>query len=252
MGDYAPVTVSLGDGVRMCIDLRDFDARPIFVRGFDPRDRLLRLFRNMLTLNDCAIDVGANLGLYTLAASRVVGPGGRVFAFEAAQRTFRRLARNILLSRARNVDARRLAVSDHCGTATLSGVGDEHSGLATLRSAHDSNAEAESVDCVALDSLLNEIPTTRLVKIDVEGAELDVVRGMRGLLRRDKPYVIFELTDEFLRQMGHSAAELCESFRNEGATLYRIDADRLTPFDVAPPDQCNVLAVPADSPTPAY
>jgi len=249
---YAPVTISLGEGVRMCVDLRDFDARPIFVRGFDPRDRLLRVFRQVLRPGDCMIDVGANLGFYTLAAARRVGPAGRVFAFEAAQRTYRRLKRNLLLSRARNVDARHCAVSDRGGSATLHGASDAHSGLASLRAAPAADGAAETVACVALDGLLNEIPATRLVKIDVEGAEFAVLRGMRGLLRRDKPFVIFELTDAFLRELGQSAAEVCAYLRDEGYSLFRLDADRLSAFDEAPLDQCNVLAAPADATAPAY
>ena len=64
------------------------------------------------------------------------------------------------------------------------------------------------IPCISIDSILDDIPTTKLIKIDVEGAELRVLLGMRRLLRRDRPFIILELTDSFLRELGGSADEL--------------------------------------------
>jgi FkbM family methyltransferase len=132
-----------------------------------------------------AIDVGADVGYYTSRLSQLVGPTGHIVAIEPQHESFCALARNSRRFRYRNVTLLNVAASDTHSFRRMSLPRDEP-GLARLD-------EQGVQPCLALtiDSLAIPGPVC-LVKIDVEGHELHVLRGMRELLHRDRPVVVFE------------------------------------------------------------
>ena len=98
---------------------------------------------------------------------------------------------------------------------------------------------------VSLDSLLDQFPKTRLVKIDVEGAEFMVLCGMRRLIERDRPYFIFESDDGFLRELGADASRPFQYLAEAGYEMFRIVAKgELQPLEQAPVERCNIMAAP--------
>lgn len=147
---------------------------------------------------DWVIDVGANIGHYTKRLSELVGAGGRVIAVEPVPETFALLSSNVQHFTFKNVTLFNVAVSDKCEVVGMdipsfetglrnfygAGVTAVGSGLSDLR-----------VMTLRLDSL--EIPNRiALAKIDVEGHELAVLRGMVELLRRDHPTLIVETSSD--------------------------------------------------------
>ena len=148
---------------------------------------------------DCVIDVGANLGVYTAKLSELVGANGHVFAIEPVSPTFALLAANARLFKHNNVTLLNVAASDKSGFVELAiprfDTGIRAYTRASINEYDKSSANLihYSASCVALDSL--EIPRpVSLAKIDVEGHELPVVRGMASLLQRDRPVLIAEGT----------------------------------------------------------
>lgn len=147
---------------------------------------------------DVVLDVGANIGFLTVLAARLVGPGGRVVAFEPVPVNARLVRRNAALNRQAQVEVVQAAVGDRSGRATL--VLARHAGGAALAGADrpfDACGEL-TVDLVDLDGWLAanaaRLPgPVRLLKVDVEGAEPAVLRGASGLLTGARPLVLLEV-----------------------------------------------------------
>lgn len=140
---------------------------------------------------DCVLDIGANVGRYTAALSRLVGATGHVFAFEPVSETFHLLAFNARLFRFPNVTLFNTAVSDTFGFLGME-IPTTESGLPDIYQARlTETAMDEKVFCLPLDAL--SMPgKVSLIKIDVEGHEFRALKGMSELLKKDMPVLIVE------------------------------------------------------------
>lgn len=176
----------------------------------------------------CFVDVGANIGLYSLVAARLVGAGGLVVAIEPSPRERAALEANLAANELTAVRVRPEAVGDTPGKATLHVADVAHGGQNTLGSTIYPGTEVVGVvevDVVTLDDVVagERLDAVDVVKIDVEGAEALVCAGAGGLLADGRPLVLLELQDASLRAMGSSSAELV-------AQLGRLDY-AVVPFD---------------------
>jgi FkbM family methyltransferase len=161
-------------------------------------DRLIEWLRP----GDTALDVGANVGHFTCRMSRLVGPSGRVIAFEPVPNTFAALTANGKHFPHPNVTLLNAAVGEAVGMVGMSvPSGADGSYLARV----DPTAELKCV-VLSVDSLTLPGPV-RLVKVDAEGYEPKVLAGIAKLLTRDKPVVILERNAEaerMLEAMGYT------------------------------------------------
>jgi FkbM family methyltransferase len=144
---------------------------------------------------DVVYDIGANLGFFSLIAARLVGPEGRVFAFEPAPENVEAIRSNAELNRIDNVAVIPRAVSSRAGTARLQIVDDQSWSRLEEFGEHPDTERVLEVETVAIDGLVEsgELPPPTLVKIDVEGAELVVLEGMRATIERHRPAIVCEL-----------------------------------------------------------
>lgn len=141
---------------------------------------------------DVFYDVGANVGVVTMLAARRGGDGVEVQAFEPEPRNFAQLTKNLERNGIRNAHPQQLALGNETGTATLFVAGDVGSGFHSLvAGANAQNVKVEiKIDTPAnVAARLGKPPT--VVKIDVEGAETDVVSGLIPLLERGHPRELF-------------------------------------------------------------
>jgi len=163
---------------------------------------------------DLVLDIGANIGYYTIGLSKLVGRQGRVLAFEPEPNNFELLTANVARFPFKNVTLLNVAASDKMANLGMSipifDNGLDNSYMATLTD----NIEELSVLCLPIDVLLISLPVT-LAKIDVEGHEMSVLRGMKKLLKRDHPVLIVEGdSDEvasYLNAFGYSYKKLPSS-----------------------------------------
>lgn len=173
-------------------------------------------------------DVGANVGFFSVIAARLTGPQGHVVAFEPVATNCALVRYNCRLNSLRNVELIEDAVGDVAGTGNL--LLARYSGGAALdvASAPPDFAGKVSVRVVTLDDLVSQqrIAAPDVVKIDVEGAEIHVLRGMRRVLTERRPVVIFEVdaADKagvdakwnecvgFLQRLGYGIRELADSY----------------------------------------
>jgi FkbM family methyltransferase len=140
---------------------------------------------------DVVFDVGANMGLFSIMLAHRVGASGLVVAFEPQAQVFEHLLTNVRLNGLRNVRPFRkaLGAGSHAAVVSLA----EQSVLARLRTTGSANdGPVEQVDVVAGDEFVRteDLPVPQLVKIDVEGAEHDVIRGLSGTLSQPSCRVV--------------------------------------------------------------
>lgn len=186
----APVLARLPVGMQF--ELRRFNfSRQIRAGHFLPEEPEVAEVADHLRAGDWVIDVGANVGHYTCFMSKRVGDSGRVLAFEPLPMSFALLAANVRAAGARNVTLFNLALSSATSTASMTVPSYEHSHLSNYYQARICAGGEHPVLCLALDSIPIPRPV-RLVKIDAEGHDLQVLVGMESLLRRDRPLLIVE------------------------------------------------------------
>ncbi len=159
---------------------------------------------------DWVFDVGANVGHYSSKLSELVGPHGRVFAFEPVPQTFEILAANMACCPLSNVTLFNVAASDVMTTVGMS-IPQFETGLQNYYMASVTPGAAPlSVIAMPIDSV--RFPSRiSLAKIDVEGHELAALKGMENLLTRDRPVLIVEgqaqPVSDYLRSLGYGFSE---------------------------------------------
>jgi FkbM family methyltransferase len=169
------------------------------------------------------VDVGANLGLTTLALARKVGPAGRVYSLEPEASNFRLLSRTVTEAGLAQVEMRQLAAADHSGWMTLY-VAAGDCGDHRILPAEEERALV-TVRAVSLDDLLAEEERVSLVVIDVRGAESSVLRGMRATLaRRPAPKILCTVAPALLRRAGVGRDAFFAPLEEAGLAAHRVEA----------------------------
>ena len=165
---------------------------------------------------DVLLDVGANLGFFSLLGSRLVGSQGHVYALEPVPENALAIRRHAELNLVENVSVMELAAAQSPGTGRLQLVDDRSWSKLEGYGDHPGTEQVLEVELVSIDQLVEAgtLPAPSLVKIDVEGAELDVLRGMKATLERARPAVICEVHGthrrfaEYMRERGYRVINL--------------------------------------------
>jgi FkbM family methyltransferase len=214
-------------GMKIRGDAADIIGQYIYYFGLWEPDITAWVTRR-LAPGDVFLDVGANIGYYSLLASRLVGPRGSVVAVEASPATFRALSDNIAMNGVVNVRPVNVAASDRPGRLKLYRGHEHNTGLATVVEGHGFELEAE-VPAAPLNSILTagEMRRLRLAKIDVEGAEAQVVAGMGALIEQGRPdlEVIIEINPALLERQGTSTQAVLAPFLRAGYHAYVLAND---------------------------
>ena len=236
----------------MIVDTSDISGQMLATSGiWEPH--VSAAMQNLLTSGDICVDVGASIGYFTLMASKLVGTAGHVYALEPSPETFAKLESNLALNDAPNVTALRVAAGASEGYALLSMPPRENAGKASivgrvgdpLPGGRDSN-RVTRVSMRALDSLITPVEwhKVRVVKIDVEGYEVEALRGLEPTFESGyKPTLIVEIHTSFKHETFGYMAELCSRFGLGAREL--VDDDRLDRLTVAR-SKIAELSVPVD------
>jgi FkbM family methyltransferase len=210
---------------------------------------VVHLMLRVLRPGDLAVDAGANVGFFSCLMSRLVGPTGRVLAFEPAAVNLAKLHRNLALNGIENVEVHPTAL---WGTETEMPFWYGHdSGACSFAQYHEA-AGSVVVKTEILDNYCNtgrqRMPRTpRLIKLDVEGAEERVMIGAAGLLedhcrfRRGVPYITSEMNEDALVAMGSSKEKLRKRMRNFHYNMFILHDDGALPTLV--PDDTRLVSM---------
>jgi FkbM family methyltransferase len=192
------------------------------------------------------VDAGANFGIYTLLASKIVGETGRVISFEPSSRVFPVLRRNIALNGFKNVSAFQVALTDGPGKARLyyhSAVGCDSLGK---DASFERDAYAEEIETGSLDDVLkdNSVGRVDVIKLDVQGAEELALRGANEIASSMRPVVIFEFFPEGAASLNLSPNGPWEFLEGHGYEFFIVDERGTVSRLVSPPSAItNVLAI---------
>jgi len=174
-----------------------------------PLDKVTLRLIEALNPGDIFIDIGANIGYFAIQAAKRVGPRGLVVAVEPSNREYMRLLQNICDNDVCNIITVHAALGKSNGSARLA-VHPHHTGLNKVEA--DVNIGGLPVALFRGSQVLTSLLAgryPRIVKIDVEGGELDVLDGMRDLLALQRPEsVVVEITPKFLAHLGHCKADI--------------------------------------------
>lgn len=226
--------VRLDSGEYVCVDTNSIDAID-YLLGWPMEIDTLPVFRRFLKPESVVLDIGANFGLYTAAAGSFVRRRGRLYAFEANPHTFKLLQRTLYANRLihnPNIVAVNALVGEAGGRGKLY-YSPEALGGASATNIGQWGAEGRSVEIerIAIDDFLPPDLPVDLVKIDVEGHEPYVLRGMRQTIRRSPNIrIVLEFfegflahtigADRFVAEIADSGLALCEIV--PGATIARL------------------------------
>jgi len=235
-----PVWVEVEPHLHLQLDSQDGLDRTILATGVWERETWLGLSKS-IPRGGVFVDVGAHIGYYSLKAAPMVGPGGHVLAIEPNPETIRRLRADIRESGASQVTVEPVACSDSEGMADFFAATRENAGASSLSKANAALAgpiaRTYRVRTRRLDDIVRESGVTRVdvIKIDVEGAELLVLKGAGETLDRYHPVVEVELIDEQLASMGASSAQVIAFLRSHGYAVRHVYGEfHNTEFAFAP------------------
>jgi FkbM family methyltransferase len=240
----------LRDGSLFAVDTKSFLEWRLFVYG-DYEFDVQGVLRRYLRPDDNAVDVGANIGVHTVAMAKAVGRNGRVLAVEPFGVASEKLRGNLQLNGFANVVVESVAAGSRSGEASFfpprADALDE--GQGSMLALDYLEAEPERVEVATLDALIerSRVSPVRLVKIDVEGAETEVLAGMQRTIECDRPYLLLEYSPEHQAAAGVDwdgfLHRICDGYRY---SLYRVARrnrlERLGPR--SPSSTCVVLAMP--------
>jgi FkbM family methyltransferase len=194
------------------------------------------LFKKFVKPGDVVLDLGANIGYFTILAARLVGPSGRVFSFEPEPTNFRYLSKNIEINAFTNVLASQKAVSDKPGTTRLfictydSGhhTINQYEGIEAYRRGRSSEERSIEIELVSIDEFLaGKTDRVDIIKMDVEGAEALALAGMKQTLNRNPGIKVFlEFFPLLMKKMNSDPEAYARSLLNDfGFAVYAIGHD---------------------------
>jgi len=244
-----PLRVRLPFGSRW-IARNDACGRMILRGHFEDTER--EFVEQFLKPGMVVLDIGAHHGFYSLLASQKVGPQGQVISFEPSLRERRKLLQHLKMNACTNTRVEEFALGESSGTAELYVVSGKETGCNSLRPPNVSQSTiATNVQVARLDDYVqqHDIKRVDFIKMDVEGAELAVLKGATEFLAREpRPVIFCEVQDMRTRPWGYPALQIVDFLRQRGYRWYvpsRGGALQPLPLDQIELDG-NFVAIPEE------
>lgn len=226
---------------KMYVDIGDMgDLTPALVSTGIYHKQMTKVVKSIIAKGMVCLDIGANIGYFTLIMARLVGEEGKVFAFEPEPHNFDLLVKNIAINGYHNITPIQKAISNKNGRAELFldrvNPG-SHSLVRPEQNTHTFGGDVIEVETQTLDSFFRDYNgKIDFVKMDVEGAELTVLEGMGNITNKNKDLaIITEFLPDSLTRFGSSPEEFLNRPLQHGFKLYDIDEKKqsLRPIDAA-------------------
>lgn len=226
----------------------DANSSVVYLYGFSDNLTYFTLYRQFVRPGSVAIDVGANLGIHSLVLSRCVGDEGSVLAYEPSDPLHERLLHNIDINKASNIVPRKVGLWESSGRIGF----DPHVDDFNIGKGRASQASRHQIEVRTLDEEAKRVEARiDLIKIDVEGAELSVLKGSRNTLSAHKPVLIVEFNPHqyrFKDIVDHvpydgSYFRVPYTFWESLAAIEDVGFDRRADLMIVPSDRAHLLGV---------
>jgi FkbM family methyltransferase len=193
-------------------------------RPFEPLET--EIVKKYVKKGNVVLDIGANIGYYTLIFAELVGEQGEVYAFEPSPENFSLLERNIKMNALKNVTSQQFAISNRSGKTRLylsSNPGDNR-----IYDAHDGSHSIEVVT-VRLDDYFNDYnKKIDFIKMDIQGAEWAAIQGMSEIINKNRGLkILMEYSPNLIRGYGAEPADLLRSLIDQGFILYNLNEEEM-------------------------
>lgn len=197
-GSLGSVTVEIQDGISMRLHFDSQLCKFLYVGGFETSERCF--FNAYLRASDTVLDAGANVGLFTLLAAKLVGNQGVVHSFEPVSQVYKRLEKNILLNQLTNVSAHKIALSDETAQSQIVIALNGYDAWNSMAQPTAGDAfSSEPIQAMRLDDFIEQhslLAPIALMKIDVEGWESHLLQGGSQLFASSNaPTLLIEFTE---------------------------------------------------------
>jgi len=210
---------------KMYIDLKDEEVSQSLLRYGVYGKLETKLVENLVKKRMTVLDIGANIGYYTLIAAKKVGRGGKVFAFEPEPSNYDLLCKNIKINKLHNVVPIPKAVSDSANITKLylSPVNRAEHSFCKYRG---TSATFVNVETIVLDDFLKD--KIDFIKMDIEGAEMEALKGMQNIIRNNKKLILItEFWPAGIEMRGFMPRRFLKTLLKLGFKLYDINETEL-------------------------
>lgn len=223
----------------------DANSAAVYLFGISGNYPIFELYKKYIRPDSTAVDIGANVGIHSLVMGVLCGNEGKVYSFEPSKAIFRRLLENVQYNRLDNIIPINKAIGNEKG-----GIGfDDHSQNANIGTSHVNRSLTTHVPISTLDIEIPETNKISLLKIDVEGFEIDVLKGAANILSNHHPVIVLEFNPQ-----DYSMSEILKNIPYEvnvyviRDNLYArsesvVQANRLLN---TPQKECNLIILPTD------
>lgn len=210
-------------GQKMLLSVQDWVQYHLFMYGFYELPESL-FWLNFTKGKKVVLDVGGNVGYFSLLAAKGLNKNGKIYAFEPVSKTYKRFQENIRLNGTHSIVLEKLAISNKEDVLTIN-VGNAHNwGMSSINMHEHLSGDKEIVRCETIDGYIKKhnLSVVDIVKIDIEGSEFAAIDGMKNTLSIQRPVVLIELLDAHLSKQGYSCKDIYNLFWSKGYTAYEI------------------------------
>ncbi|MBL0163536.1 MAG: FkbM family methyltransferase [Xanthomonadales bacterium] len=186
------------DGYSVFVRSSDRDIGNAIGKGVSYEPHVSALLKRQLTLGDTFLDVGANIGYFTMMAAKLVGPQGRVIAIEPMDKNLQLIYLGIEKNRFKNVEVFPFGASEHAGVVAI--ITDPGTSNALVQSAPSRHLPSLRAPTRTIDSMCAGLDRVDFMKIDIEGHEVFAWRGAKEMFSRCKPKIATEFHPHAMRE----------------------------------------------------
>lgn len=232
-----PIQSKLFNGMSIKVDWNDLGVGFKIYQNGVYEQNTVQIISQLLKPGDIFMDAGAHCGQYTLIASRSVGETGQVHSFEPDPETFKLLSESVKLNNLDNVHLNQLALSSQEGIRRLYFASSHCTGASSLSTPYTYSEVSCEVKCTTIDSYIHksDFEEIDLLKIDIEGHEIEALKGGSCLFSSEKkPIIVTEFNEESQNYFGSTCKDLADFLIQKNYELYIIGEEL----------PLNVLAIP--------
>lgn len=210
------------DGHKIFLDEKD-SLRLSYNENYEIKES--EIVKNEINSGDNVIDIGANIGYYTLLFARLVGKNGKVYAFEPDPYNFQILKKNIAINGYENVILEQKAISEKTGVLKLF-RSEENYGMHRIYQSKWCK-EPINIDSIKLDDYLKNLNDINFIKIDIEGAEYGALQGMKSIIEKNENLKIFtEFVPSSITEYGVEPKTFLNFFLRNGFTILHVGSNK--------------------------
>jgi len=226
----SPLSVRLGnqdlreivvDGISIAVDLADNSVSEPMIRDREYEPEVTRVLRSLIEPGMTVVDIGANIGYFTALCATIVGKSGRVIAVEPNSENCRLILKTIEINRLHNVELLPVAFAENNSWSYFVNHLGSNGSLAAPEAGDIIGGWGQIVPLLRGDDLISG--SIDVIKLDVEGAEARVVRGMADIIERCRPIIVTEVSEEMLRRVSEcTLADYLGWFTERNYSLFLI------------------------------